>query len=295
MSSSSSSSSLLVIIVAWLISVSCSSSKTFASDSSSASTFSCGKIYNISCPFYLKGHPHDCSEFSYELSCHKNRTLLQFNNYEFYVEAINYENSSLRMVDSGLADENKFCSLSNSIHPFSSLVLTLFGSNPKPIFSPIQEFNTPITYIDCAAPVNFSARYIPAPPCSSLSSVYSYVVIGHMHSSEVENNCKIQRATWVSSAWPNINQTSFFNIQESYDSFYGIELPFHYFYCLNCSAVLSGLPHFPLDKYCLGVWHENLNFNCDSDHCDGIRHLSFYCGTKYESTYVYIFLTFMLP
>ncbi|XP_074341976.1 rust resistance kinase Lr10-like [Apium graveolens] len=268
----SSSSSLLVIVVACLISVSCSSSNTFASDSSSPTSFSCGKIYNISCPFYLRGQQHNCQNFSYELSCHNNRTLLQLKDYEFYVEALNYEMSSIRMVDSGLADGNNICSSNSSLHPFSNLMFTSLGSSPKPIISPIQEFNTPITYIDCPAPVKSSARYIPAPPCSSSSSVSSYVVIGHMESSEVENNCKVQTATWVSCAWPNINQTSFLDTQESHDSFYGIELPFHYFYCLNCS-----IPGY-FSEYCSAVQDENEIFSCDFSPCDYILRISFYCG-----------------
>lgn len=190
------------------------------------------------------------------------------------MEAINYENSSIRIADSGLAEDNYLCSSNNPLYPFSR---DWYYSRS---FSPIREFNKPITYIECTAPANSSARYRPAPPCSSSSSsVSSYVVIGHMFSSEVENNCKIRRTTWVSSSWPNINQTSFLDPQDIHKIVYGIELPFHYFYCLNCSG-----PATPFN-YCLGVQRENYNFNCESTynfckHLFIIGYMSDKCGKK---------------
>ncbi|XP_074342300.1 LEAF RUST 10 DISEASE-RESISTANCE LOCUS RECEPTOR-LIKE PROTEIN KINASE-like 2.7 [Apium graveolens] len=281
-------SSSVIAIVALLISVSCSSSKTLASDISYVS--SCGNIHNISCPFYLKGHHHNCPNFSYELSCHNNRTLLQFphtnmssyepeENHVFYVQSIDYRNSSVRMVDSGLVEDKYLCSPSIHLHPFSQRTYYLILNIYDYIFSPIREFNKPITYIDCLNPVNTSARYIPVPPCSSSSSsssVSSYVVIGHMDSSEVENNCKIRRTTWVSSAWPSINQTSFVDTRDNHSILYGIELPFHYFYCLTC-------PAFRTSSYCLGVEHENYYGMCEAppfDECDSIYHITFKSGLR---------------
>ncbi|KAL1806168.1 hypothetical protein ACET3Z_029236 [Daucus carota] len=271
-------SPLLITTIALLISVSCSDSRA---DNSSVS--SCGNVHNISCPFYLKGHQHNCHNYSYELSCHNNRTVLQFppskypsyeaeGNYLFYVEAINYENSLVRIIDSGLLEEDSLCSSNITLHPFSQRWYYLSRNVYRETFSPIREFNKPITFLDCPASVNSSARYIPAPPCSSLRS--SYVVIGHMDSSEVENNCKIRRTTWVSSSWPKINQTSFLDAQDVNKIIYGVELPFHYFYCLNCSV-----PSVP-SSYCLGVRYENQYLSClwPHDYCDDpttLRHISF--------------------
>lgn len=277
-------SSLLITTIALLILVSCSYSR---SDNSSVS--SCGNIHNISCPFYLKGYKHHCHNYSYELSCHNNRTVLRFppsdipyyepdGNYSFYVEAINYENSSIRMVDSGMVEDNSLCSSNIYLHPFSQRWYYLIRNIYKDTFSPIREFNKPVTYIDCQASVNSSARYIPDPPCSSSTSlVSSYIVIGHMDSSEVENGCKIRRTTWVSSSWPAINQTSFLDTKDIHKIVYGIELPFHYFYCLNCPV-----PYIPT-SYCSGVQHENEYLICwrPNNYCHHLsrpRHPSLYCG-----------------
>lgn len=212
------SSSLLLSITVVLVSITSSCCKAGSATSSSSS---CGNINNISCPFYLKDHPHKCHGSSYELSCKKNRTILKLTLDDFYVEAINYVDSTVRIIDSGLARNNYSCS-STPLHAFYSY---------ENILSPIQELNTPITYIDCPAPVtnSTSTRYILTSPCSS-SSVYSYVVIGLMNISEVENNCTVRKTAWVSSAWPDINKTSFLG---TYEILYGIELPFEYFSSLH--------------------------------------------------------------
>ncbi|XP_074361414.1 rust resistance kinase Lr10-like [Apium graveolens] len=261
---------ILIIITAWLISVTCSSGSFVSDNSSSSSSSSCGDIHDISCPFYLKGHHHNCTNFSYELSCHNRRTLLHFSlsdfgelDYVFYVEAINYENYTIRILDSGLAQDKFLCCSNTTLYDFQQ------GSFYFELSRHIYDNNKPITYIDCPAPVNLSDRYIPAPSCSS-SSVSSYVVIGYINSLEVEINCKIRGSTWVSTSWPNINQTSFLDAQDSHSLVYGIELPFHYIYCLNCSLYYS----VPTD-YCLEVQRNDDYFSC-------VQPSSFSCSSKYE-------------
>lgn len=223
--------------------------------SASAST-SCGNIGNISCPFYLRDQEHKCHNFSYALTCENNRTVIQVSYVDFYVEAINYVNSSVRIIDSGLARNNYSCS-STPYHHF-------FDSNRKKYdygtFSPAGELNRPVTHIDCPAPVkNSSTQHIPTAPCLS-SSVSSYVVIGHMNSSEVENDCTVRKTTWVSSAWPDINKTSFLDIHNM--ASYGIELRFNYLYCLTCDASPS--------RYCRAVRRENTG-----PYCSGMCSTSF--------------------
>ncbi|XP_063938256.1 rust resistance kinase Lr10-like isoform X2 [Daucus carota subsp. sativus] len=220
-------SSLILVIVVALTS-------SFCKTSSAA----CGDFVNISCPFYLQGQQHKCRGSSYQLSCDENnRTMIALVSDKFYVEEINYVNSSLRIIDSGLARNNYSCD-SIPLHPFFNEDRYVRGS-----FSPIAEMNRPVTYIDCPAPVgNSSTRYIPTRPCSS-SRVSSYVVVGYMNISEVENNCTIRKTTWVSSQWPNIDKTSFLEISD--DMAYGVELSFKYLSCLKC--------HDPRSHYCRRV------------------------------------------
>lgn len=235
-----SSSSLLIITVV-LASITSSCCKAGSATSSSSS---CGNIDNIRCPFYLKDQAHKCHGFSYELSCRQNRTTIKLLSDDFYVEAINYANSTVRIIDSGLARNNYSCS-STPLHAFYIY---------DDYFSPIMELNRPITYIDCPAPLtkSSSTRYIPTSPCSS-SSVYSYVVVGKMKISEVENNCTVRKTAWVSSAWPDINRTSFLGIK---DMVYAMELPFKYFSCLDCHGTRS--------LYCQGIIYDNHHTYCKS-------------------------------
>ncbi|WOH09094.1 hypothetical protein DCAR_0728549 [Daucus carota subsp. sativus] len=223
---------LRIVIIA-LLSVASCSLKVHKSNISS----SCNMNLNISCPFYLEDHPQNCRNFSYPLSCHNNRTSLPLLSTEFYVEAINYANSSVRITDSDIATCSSF-----------TLIPYRYDSDKyfyvKDIFSPLGEYNTPLTFIACSTPVinsSISKRYKRTSVCSS-SSVTSYVVVGYMDYSEVENNCTIRKTSWVSSAWPGINKTSFMDI---HDFTYGIELPFRYFACLECYA--------PRSPYCRSI------------------------------------------
>ncbi|KAL8119701.1 hypothetical protein AgCh_016982 [Apium graveolens] len=267
----------------WLLSVFIVALTTLSNSCCQAS--SCGSIGNITRPFYLKDQPHNWHGFRFQLSCHKNRTTLRFPTSQFpmfYVEAINYDKQTVRLIDSGIATNNYSCS-SAPLHPFFNKTKYFYL---MPSFPAIREFNQPITYIDCPAPVSKSSlthRYKPITPCSS--SLSSYVVIGDMDSSEVENNCTIQKATWVSSAWPNINRKSFLDIQ---DMVYGVDLPFRYFSCLKC--------HNGLSVYCSDVKTENPDLGCP----DGIRYpvwfryleipsaLSGYFGTLVQDIGAYV-------
>nr|XP_017215195.1 PREDICTED: rust resistance kinase Lr10-like [Daucus carota subsp. sativus] len=238
---------LRIVIIALLSVASCSLKvhKTPISPSD-VSSYSCNMNYNISCPSYLQGHPQNCPKLSFALFCENNRTFLTLADAdaEFSVEAINYANSSIRITRSDFATCSSF-----PLIPYSHDYDTM-----RDFSSPLGEYNTALTFIACSTPVinsSISRRYKRTSVCSS-SSVTSYVVIGYMDYSEVENNCTIQKTSWVSSAWPGINKTSFMDI---HDFTYGIELPFRYLACLKCPA--------PQSPYCLSVRNENYQFDCE--------------------------------
>ncbi|KAH0784108.1 hypothetical protein KY290_003706 [Solanum tuberosum] len=66
---------------------------------------SCGHIHNISYPFRLKSDPKHCGLKNYELSCEGDRAILPIPPHDwdgslnYYVQAINYDNSTIRLVD----------------------------------------------------------------------------------------------------------------------------------------------------------------------------------------------------
>lgn len=60
---------------------------------------SCGEIHNISYPFSLRGDPKYCGDRRYTLSCENNHTVLYLYAGKYYVQQINYDNYTIRVVD----------------------------------------------------------------------------------------------------------------------------------------------------------------------------------------------------
>ena len=82
---------------------------------------SCGNIHNISFPFRLKNDPEKREDSKYELSCEKNHTVLSLFERRYYVKEINYNNYTIRIVDSGIQKDNYSSTPSYSLnrHNFS--------------------------------------------------------------------------------------------------------------------------------------------------------------------------------
>ncbi|CAI0397142.1 unnamed protein product [Linum tenue] len=98
--------------------------KTAAADDSQATEqyckpSSCGEIPIIKSPFRLTTDPGGCRETKFNLSCENNTTVLyeSFTGGRYYVKAINYNNSTIRLVDDGVVSGN--CP-SLPTHPISS-------------------------------------------------------------------------------------------------------------------------------------------------------------------------------
>nr|GMD55078.1 LEAF RUST 10 DISEASE-RESISTANCE LOCUS RECEPTOR-LIKE PROTEIN KINASE-like 2.1 [Ipomoea batatas] len=71
---------------------------------------SCGSIRNISSPFRLNTDPENCGNPDYQLTCdEQNRTVLTLKTQKYYVQSINYDNYTVRVVDSGV-QQNNMCS-----------------------------------------------------------------------------------------------------------------------------------------------------------------------------------------
>ncbi|XLU33038.1 hypothetical protein S245_069104 [Arachis hypogaea] len=68
---------------------------------------SCGKIANISHPFRLKDDPANCGDSKYELECVNDVAMLRLTEEADYkVEAINYNNYTIRLVDPNIQEDN---------------------------------------------------------------------------------------------------------------------------------------------------------------------------------------------
>ena len=158
-------------------------------------TSSCGHIWNISYPFRLIDDPWSCGKRYYELSCEKNLTIL-YDSYsgKYKVKEINYEIFTITVVDD-------FSSL--SLHPL--IYRELIGRIP--FLS--SGNNSDLNFIDCETPMN-SSRYMDMAPCSKNSSnqTYSYVVVGNMQLSDLENSCRIDLQVSASTRGQKIDNSS---------------------------------------------------------------------------------------
>ncbi|XP_016652705.1 PREDICTED: rust resistance kinase Lr10-like isoform X2 [Prunus mume] len=144
----------------------------------------CGK-HNISHPFRLKHDPEKCGDSRYELSCEKNNlTVLYLYSGKYYVQAINYNNYTIRVVDANLHKGN--CS---SV-PYYSLSASNFSYEDEHPYGISQgrgkghwwdtdylELSKPIIFLTCETPVN-SPLYVDTAPCiGALTKNNSYIDI----------------------------------------------------------------------------------------------------------------------
>ncbi|KAM7481345.1 hypothetical protein LguiB_005928 [Lonicera macranthoides] len=158
---------------------------------------SCDNIHNISYPFQLKGDPENCSDPRYELACEDdlNLTVLYLNSHKYFVQAINYWNLTIRLVDATIQKDN--CS---SV-PRYSLITSDFkaGNAYHPYNLGVGDFeiSKPIYSIKCPYQVN-SPLYVDAAPCingtssNSTTTSFSYLTFGNMRASNLRDFCSIE-------------------------------------------------------------------------------------------------------
>ncbi|KAM3729811.1 hypothetical protein ACB098_12G038800 [Castanea mollissima] len=184
------------------------------------SASSCGNIHNISFPFRLKTDPENCGDFSYNLSCENNRTVLYISRGKYYVQEISYNNYTIRIVDSGIHKDNYF-SFSTPTHSssrydlnFNSPYYTYLQKGTKVNYGHF-ELSRSLVLMSCEKPVN-SPLYLDTSTCNyndnsssiSDSKRYRYVKVGRTNVSEVEESCKVEkmfRTSWPRSADSNIS------------------------------------------------------------------------------------------
>ncbi|XP_021816916.1 rust resistance kinase Lr10-like isoform X2 [Prunus avium] len=189
----------------------------------------CGK-HNISHPFRLKHDPEKCGDSRYELSCEKNNlTVLYLYSGKYYVQEINYNNYTIRVVDANLHKGN--CS---SIPHYSLSTYNFSYKDPYRVYQSrgtalggIYDFELskkPIIFLTCETPVN-SPLYVDTAPCigamsSSSSNGHSYVSVGRLSASDLREFCRVELMVMISSQLTKNN--SYIDIHN--EMIYGFEL-----------------------------------------------------------------------
>ncbi|XP_052736218.1 rust resistance kinase Lr10 isoform X3 [Vigna angularis] len=155
---------------------------------------SCGKITNISYPFRLKGDPQVCGR--YELSCENNITVLSLFSGTFRVEAINYNNFTIRLVDPGLQPTNcsslprYFLSPSN----FTDDGLRPYGRWYRNGWFYDEFFYEHIVFLDCSDGVSGNSKYVDTGGCVNWESKgYIYAMaVGDLLAEDIEVGCDVK-------------------------------------------------------------------------------------------------------
>ncbi|GMY20151.1 rust resistance kinase Lr10-like isoform X2 [Fagus crenata] len=209
---------LMALIALVLFHESCSSE-----DNQHCPPSSCGNIHNISYPFRLRTDPITCGDLSYNLSCENNHTVLYLFEGKYDVQTINYNNYTIRIVDSGIQKQNYTPAYSLNHYNFS------FGTDGLgSAYSTIQLKRTvvfrrilgyPLTrsvvFMSCENPVN-SPFYLDTSTCidngedSSNTSIshskrYNrYAIAGTTKEKDVEDSCKVDQTTFLT-PWPGFD------------------------------------------------------------------------------------------
>ncbi|XP_060200303.1 uncharacterized protein LOC132628543 [Lycium barbarum] len=132
-------------------------SKTpFAEQNQQCVPSSCGHIHNIRYIFRLKSDPKHCDRENYELSCEGDHPILTifphnwFGSLNYHVQAINYDNSTIRLMGPAIR-EGVICSLPQNSITFYTTPLHL-----NYITRYIVPITVPITLFSCPFAINSS-------------------------------------------------------------------------------------------------------------------------------------------
>lgn len=204
---------------------------------------SCGNILDISYPFRLESNPQNCGDSRYNLYCENNLTVLYLYFGKYYVQSINYENYTIRVVDSNVRKGNCSSIPRYSLakynfrywDPYSMSQTKKYHNRTFELF----QLSKPIFFMTCddsETPVN-SPLYVDTATCISSSALYnhsrhSYVMIGNLNASDLRDSCSIELMTMIASrpCTKNMN-TSYIDIHN--ELVYGFELSWLHSYERN--------------------------------------------------------------
>ncbi|XP_035539986.1 uncharacterized protein LOC108997208 isoform X1 [Juglans regia] len=194
---------------------------------------SCGNILNISNPFRLTSDPSNCGDQRYELSCDENnQTMLTLFGGKYYVRQINYNNHMIRVVDSGVQEDNySFIPLYSLNHgnfsrwgckTYSTYEASWWNTSTRQYKFKDLSINV-MVIVNCEKPV-MNSSYLDletTPSCSnnlnnndgsasssnsSLSSQYCkrylYAVVGGASVMDFEDSCRIEQMSL--SSWAEL-------------------------------------------------------------------------------------------
>ncbi|XP_027940224.1 rust resistance kinase Lr10-like [Vigna unguiculata] len=209
---------------------------------------SCGKISYISYPFRLKGDPEKCGDERYELGCENNVTLLYLYSAKYHVEAINYKNYTVRVVDPALQLHNcsslplRSISRSNFSHTYSKSYTYTYSSDPYQAglraHSKWESLSFEhIVFLSCNHSVRENGKYVGSGECVKWDSKgYAYAVVGDLKAEDLEVGCDVKLVA-PTSLW-SFNNHSYASMHRALA--YGFEISCQNLAC-NTDREVSGI------------------------------------------------------
>jgi len=205
---------------------------------------SCGNIHNISYPFRLNTDPKGCGNKYYELACENNvRPTLYLDMEKYYVQAINYSDFTIQLVNAAVQKDDCFSIPHHSLTeemlrsasgnyyyqtnwPESSVLTFLCCKNQ-------MRLNHTDYIMDTSSCKNGSGTAYSSSSSSSISSPscvdmegHSYVMIDGDIINDVPDLCRIDLIYSVPKNMRNMSYTDVHDILV-----YGFELSWFYFCC----------------------------------------------------------------
>ncbi|KAB5548399.1 hypothetical protein DKX38_011805 [Salix brachista] len=232
-------------------------------DTNPCAPSSCGS-QTISNPFRLNSDPLNCGNPLYTLHCEKNTsTVLYLDSRKYYVQAINNDNLTIRVVDAGVKKNDcsslpdfslTYARLGNSrsahgmfsftstrsldyvSYPYTWFQYKKTGLEWLPKYKP-RALSQMMVFINCANPVN-SPLYLDTGAClnggkySNVSLlIYSYVNVGGMKASDLIAKCSLERMALLPvNDYKNMSFKEIHSLLE-----YGFELSWHSSRCGRCA------------------------------------------------------------
>ncbi|ESW13188.1 hypothetical protein PHAVU_008G174900 [Phaseolus vulgaris] len=201
-------------------------------------TSSCGKITNISRPFRLKRDPIHCGDSRYELDCENNVTVLYLFSGKYHVQAINYHNFTIRVVDPGVEEPScsslprYFLSKSNFTDAYHGHAVAPYLTSQYQISDELSNYEKSlwkhIIYLNCSHPVSEKNKYVNAAPCVKWQSKgHIYAIGGDITAAELEVGCGVKLVSPTS--WWGLDESSYTDMNRAL--LYGFEMSWLQFAC----------------------------------------------------------------
>ncbi|KAI4297624.1 hypothetical protein L6164_037508 [Bauhinia variegata] len=162
---------------------------------------SCGKISNISYPFRLTHDPPNCGKPSYELAC-ENITVLNLYSGRYYVESINYNKFTIRLVDPGIQQKN--CSSIPRYYLYqANFSDSSFGSgSAASAYDGLYDY---VIYLNCRNRVSDDPGYADTASCINWNSNgHIYAIAGDLPAHKLKVDCRVMMVAASSLQGPDI-------------------------------------------------------------------------------------------